>query len=115
MEEAIVSASVLEIKDLKVAHEQYDDFVDIHRPVLSISEFKEKRNLPLNEKCASVFYSKTAHLKDCDFIEIDRSVLETIGFKNTFAEQKDKSGNIKLNETGNPKMRDMCNDFSNAI
>jgi hypothetical protein len=41
MEEAIVSASVLEIKDLKVAHEQYDDFVDIYRPVLSIAEFKE--------------------------------------------------------------------------
>ena len=58
MEEDIESASVLEIKDLKVAHEQYDDFVDIHRPVLSISEFKEQQKLPLNEKCASVFMQK---------------------------------------------------------
>ena len=115
MEEAIVSASVLEIKDLKVAHEQYDDFVDIHRPVLSIAEFKEKRNLPLNEKCASVFYAKTAHLKDYDFIEIDRSILETIGFKNNISEQKDRDGNIKLDQNGQPKLKDMRNDFSHAI
>ena len=115
MEEAIVSVSVLEIKDLKVAHEQYDDFVDIHRPVLSIAEFKEKRNLPLNEKCASVFYAKTAHLKDYDFIEIDRSILETIGFKNTFYEKKDRHGNIKLDAEGNPKLQDMRTDFSHAI
>ena len=42
MQEAIVSISisVLEGKDLKVAHDQYDEFVDIHIPVLSNSELK---------------------------------------------------------------------------
>jgi hypothetical protein len=29
----------------------------------------------LNEQCASVFFDKTAHLTDSDFIEIDRPIL----------------------------------------
>ena len=115
MEGTVVRVSALDVVDLNVAHDQYDSFADIHRPVLSIAEFKERRNLPLNEKCALVFYAKNAHLRDCDFIEIDRSILETIGFKNTISEQKDRHGNIKVDENGNPKLKDMRNDFSNAI
>ena len=42
MEEVIVPASVLDVVDRKLAHEQYDDFVDIHRPMLSISEFMKR-------------------------------------------------------------------------
>ena len=59
--------------------------------------------------------TKTAPEKDSDFIKINRHVLETIGFKNTFSEIRDKNGNIKLNKKGNPKLRDMRNDFSNVI
>ena len=115
MEGAILSTNVLDIVDLQLAHDQYDNFVDIHRPILSISEFKEQRNLPLNEKYTSVFYTKTAHLKDCDFIEIDRSILETIGFKNTFYEKKDRNGNIKIDKNGETMLQDMRADFNNAI
>ena len=45
------------------AHEQYDDFVDINGPILSLSEFITRRNLPLNEQYASVFNEKTRGLK----------------------------------------------------
>ena len=101
MEGTVVRVSVLDVVDMNVAHDQYNSFVDIHRPLLSIAEFKERRNLPLNEKCASVFYAKTAHLRDCDFIEIDRSILETIGFKNTFSKQKERDmGTSKWMKTG---------------
>ena len=115
MEGSIVSTNVLDIVDLQLAHDQYDNFVDIHRPILSISEFKEQRNLPLNEKYTSVFYTKTAHLKDCDFIEIDRSILKTIGFKNTFYEKKDRNANIKIDKNGETMLQDMRADFNNAI
>lgn len=112
---AIVPTSVLAVVDLQLAHDRYDDFADIHRPMLSLADFKEQRNLPLNEKCARVFYAKTAHLKDHDFIEIDRPILETIGFKNIFSEKKDKNKNTKLDENGNPMLQDMRTDFSQAI
>ena len=115
MDGAMMPSVMLDVQDMKLAQDQYADFVDIHRPILSIAEFKEQCNLALNEKCASVFYAKTAHLKDNDFIEIDRSILETIGFKNTFTEQKDKKGNLKLDENGQPKLKDTRSDFSHAI
>ena len=67
MEGAIVP-SVLEVTNMTYAEEQYGDFVNINSPVLNMSQFKEKRGLPLNEKCADIFYSKTAHLGDNDFI-----------------------------------------------
>ena len=49
MEQAIV-LSVLEVTNTMYAQEQYGDFVNINSPVLNISQFKEKRGLPLNEK-----------------------------------------------------------------
>lgn len=115
MENAIVTASTLEITNMKHAEEQYGDFVDIHGPVLTIAEFQKRRNLPLNEQISSVFYSKTAHLSDNDFVEIDRSVLEMIGFKNTVYEVKDKDGSVKLDKNGNPKLKDVRADFSQAV
>ena len=114
MENSIVPSS-LEVTNMTYAEEQYGDFVDIHNKVLTMSEFQKRRNLPLNEQCASVFYSKTAHLTDNDFVEIDRSVLQMIGFKNNFSEQKDKHGNLKMDALGNPLLKDMRNDFSSAV
>ena len=38
-----------------------------------------------------------------------------IGFKNSFYELKDKNGIVKLDNDGNPKLRDMRSDFSQAI
>ena len=94
-QESTVTTSVLEIQNLQYAHEQYDDFVDISGPLLNISEFKTRRGLPLNEQCAAVFYGKIAHLKDTEFVELDREMLQMIGFKNTFSKKKNKHGNVK--------------------
>jgi hypothetical protein len=114
MENALVSSS-LEVTNIKYAEEQYGDFVNVYSPILTISEFKKRRNLPLNEKCFSVFYSRTAHLKDVDFVEIDRAILELIGFKNTVYELKDKNGVVKIDKNGNTKLKDTRSDFSHAV
>jgi hypothetical protein len=50
-----------------------------------------------------------------DFVEIDRKILELIGFKNVFSKKKDKHGNTKLDTNGTPVLKDMRNDFSSAI
>ena len=109
------SSASLQITNLSYAHQQYDDFVEIHLPILSLNDFKTKCHLSLHSACAAVFYDKLAHLKDTDFVEIDRSMLEIIGFKNITYHQKDKNGEIKLDKTGNPKFQDMRTDFSHAI
>jgi hypothetical protein len=114
MEGAIVP-SVLDVTNMTYAEEQYGDFVNINSPILSLSQFKEKRGLPLNEKCADIFYSKTAHLGDNDFIKIDREMLQLIGFANTFKAKKDSEGNLKLDANGNPKLEDKRQDFNNSI
>ena len=114
MENTIITP-ILDVVNMTYAQEKYGEFVNILNPVLSISEFKEKRNLPLNEQCSSVFYAKTAHLRDIDFVEIDRSILEIIGFKNTVYEKKDKNGNIKKDQNGNPILKDMRSDFNSAV
>ena len=62
-----------------------------------------------------MFYARTAHLKDIDFVQIDRSILEIIGFKNTVYEMKDKNGNTKVDENGNAILKDMRSDFNSAI
>ena len=43
-QESIVTTSLLEIQNLQYAHEQYDDFVDIHGPLLNVSEFKQDKD-----------------------------------------------------------------------
>ena len=106
---------MLTVADMRVAHDKYDSFVDVHFPMLTIVDFVQKLQLPLNEQCASVFFEKTAHLNDNDFIEIDRPILEIIGFKNKFIERKDKNGNIKVDESGSVKLIDMRADFNSAI
>ena len=114
-ENSIVPVNTLEITSLQYAHEQYDEFVDISCPLLTVPEFKTRRKLPLNEQVAAALYGKTVHLKDSDFIEIDRQMLQMIGFKNTWSEKKDKHGNIKVDEKGMPILNYMRNDFSSAI
>jgi len=111
----VIISPALEVVNMTYAQEKYGDFVDILNPILSISDFKQKRNLPLNEQCSSVFYAKTAHLKDIDYVEIDRPILEMIGFKNIFSIKKDKYGKIKIDKNGNPLLKDMRSDFNNAI
>ena len=115
MDSSIVKRSALDVGNLKQAHNQYDDFVDVYGPVLTLSEFVIRRNLQLNEQCASVFYAKTAHLNDIDFVEVDRTMLNLIGFKNTFVQQKDKHGNAKVDRNGDIKLKDMRIDFSSAL
>ena len=108
------TCSTLVTKNMQLAHEKYDDFVDVSGPLLTMSEFQTRRSLPLNEQCAAVFYEKTAHLNDIDFIEVDRDMLQMIGFKNAFAQKKDKHGNVKMDNNGNPILRDKRHDFSSA-
>ena len=115
MQNSIIIPSSLEVSNLQYAHEQYDDFVDIRHPMLNIPEFRVKRKLPLNEECDAVFYAKTSHLKDTDYFEIDRSILEIIGFKNKFTEKKDNYGNVKIDDLGNVKMEDTRSDFKSAV
>ena len=115
MDSIVVRPCSLEITNLQNAHEKYDSVVEIHRPMMTISEFKEQQNLPLNDQCCSVFYEKTSHLKDTDFVEIDRPMLELIGFKNVFIEKRDKNGNVRKDHNHNPKMIDKRTDFNNAI
>ena len=63
MDGAMMPSVMLDVQDLKLAQDQYADFVDIHRPLLSIAQFKEQRNLALNERCASVFLCKNSSFK----------------------------------------------------
>ena len=100
---------------MQLAQSKYNDFVNINLPVLTLNEFIRAQNFPLKEKCASVFLNRIDHLQDDDFIEIDRPILQMIGFKNVWNEKKDKHGNVKLDDNGNPKMEDMRKYFYNAI
>jgi len=50
-----------------------------------------------------------------NFIEIDRTILKTLGFKTPVTEQKDKDGNIVVDETGNPKLKYRRHDFTHAV
>ena len=107
--------SSLEVASMDIANERYSDFVNVNQTELSQLQFKEAQNLPLNETIASVFFRKTSHLQDHDFIQIDRDMLQTIGFKNTFTHKKDSHGNLKFDRDGNPVMEDKRQDFNNAI
>ena len=60
MENTIITTALDDV-NMTYAQEQYGEFVDILNPVLSISEFKQKRNLPLHDQCYSVFYWKKQH------------------------------------------------------
>ena len=50
----IEACSTLVTKNMQLAHEKYDDFVDVSGPLLTMSEFQTRRSLPLNAVCRSV-------------------------------------------------------------
>ena len=50
-----------------------------------------------------------------NFIEIDRTILKSVGFSTSSFEQRDKHGNLILDEMGNPKLKYYRNDFSHAV
>ena len=83
--------------------------------VVTMSSLEIQNQRLTYEQCAAVFYSKTVHLGDMDFIEVDRQMLEILGFNNTFIEKNDKHGNVKVDKQGNPVLSDKRHDFSNAI
>ena len=55
---------------------------------------------PLNERIASLFSEKTAHLEDHEFIKIAREMLQMIGFTNSFKIKLDKKGIQRLKTLG---------------
>ena len=71
--------------------------------------------MPLNAECSHIFMTKTLHLNENDFVEIDRSMLTMIGFKNIWVQHKDKHGNAKVDENGNLIWKDKRSDFSNGV
>ena len=111
------SQQTLKLADIQNAYEQYDEFVQATHVFgqLSLQDFRIRRQMPLNAQCAQVFLTKTSHLTENDFIEIDRPVLNAIGFKNNWIQQKDKHGNVKVDEDGIIKLKDTRADFGNAI
>lgn len=50
-----------------------------------------------------------------NFIEIDRTILKTLGFSTSSFEQRDKHGNIIVDEMGNPILKYYRNGFSHAV
>ena len=72
MENSIIIPHSLEVNNLQYANEKYDSFVDIHSPMLDVADFRVKRELPLNEECDAVFYEKTSHLKDTDYLDVKK-------------------------------------------
>ena len=74
-ETTVPVSSTLAVTDVQLAQSKYNDFVNIHLPVLSLTDFIRAQNLPLNEQCASVFFNRIDHLQDDDFIEIDTKLI----------------------------------------
>ena len=56
--------------------------------MLSLWDFKEQHQLPLDVECMNVLYARMAHLKDRDFVLIDRLILELIDKFNTTRNKK---------------------------
>ena len=68
----------------------------------------------MNETHVNLFYQKNAHLKETDFIGIDRSILETFRYSNELKVVK-KNGVPQIDRYGNVKLTDPCNDFTHTI
>ena len=111
------SQQTLKLMDIQSAYEQYDEFVQATHVFCQLlhEDFRIRRQMPLNTQCAQMFLTKTSHLTENDFIEIDRPVLNTFGFKNNWIQQKDKHGSVKVDEDGIIKLKDARADFGNAI
>ena len=112
-----LSQQTLKFTNIQTAYEQYDEFVQATYAFgqLSLEDFRIRRQMPLNAQCSHIFLTKTSHLNDKDFIEIDRPMLNMIGFKNVWVQQKDKHGNEKVDDDGNLIWKDKRSDFNNAV
>ena len=84
---------------------QYEEGVTVDQPMLSLWDFKEQHQLPLNAECMNVLHTKTAHLKDRDFVLVVRPFLELIGFKNKFNTTRNKMDDNRLDFTSAMRMR----------
>jgi len=84
------------------------------RPMLPFTEYVKERGYKLNAECVNVFYNRIKHLKEQDFVQIDRTVLEAFGYANTFKVVK-KNGIPKLDSNGNQVLIDGRNDFTTVI
>ena len=84
------------------------------RPMLPFTEYVKERGYKLNAECVNVFYNRIKHLKEQDFVEIDRTVLEAFGYANTFKVVK-INGVAKLDSNGNQVLIDGRSDFTTVI
>ena len=99
---------------LILATAAYKSLINERKKPLNFFEYVSERGFQLNETCVNVFYNKIAHLKETDFVEIDRSILETFGYSNMLKIVK-KNGIPELDENGNVRLVDNRNDFTNAV
>ena len=99
---------------LILATANYAALIDEHNEVLPFMEYIKKRGFTLNDRCVHIFYQRIIHLNETDFVEIDRSILETFGYSNQLKPVK-KNGVAAVDENGNVKLLDNRNDFTNAI
>ena len=90
-------------------------FVITTMETVTLTVDKQQDQLPLDEQCFSALHSITAHLNDNDFVEINRPILQLIGFRNSFIEKKDSKRNLQSDVNGHPLLKDMRNDFSTAV
>ena len=99
---------------LILATATYESLINERKGPLKFREYVSERGYQLNEAYVDVFYHKIAHLEETDFVEIDRSILETFGYSNLFKIKK-KNGVPELDENGNVRLIDHRNDFTNAV
>ena len=99
---------------LILATANYAALLNEHNEALPFIEYVKRRGFTLNDKCVHIFYDRIVQLKETDFVEIDRSILETFGYKNHFKMIK-KNGIPDVDENGNVKVLDNRNDFANAL
>ena len=84
-----VIPSSLQVANIDIAHQSTHICQNQQRRI-NKSTVQRSTFLPLTEKIAPVFFQKTAHLGDHDFIKIDHKMLQMIGFENNFSVKRDK-------------------------
>uniref|UniRef100_A0A6C0CSX7 DUF3627 domain-containing protein n=1 Tax=viral metagenome TaxID=1070528 RepID=A0A6C0CSX7_9ZZZZ len=85
--------------------EKFNWIIDITKHIISIAEFAIRTGVELDEECL-LLCQRIHNKKDTDPIKLDRSMLQIVGFRNTFTEKTNKKGTVKL--------MDERTDFHNA-
>ena len=99
---------------LVLASASYESLVNESQPRLQFNAFVQARGFLLNDSFVATFYEKLVDLKDSDFIQIDRSMLQLFGYSNNMLVVK-KGDASEMDEDLNPKYIDKRNDFSSAL